>query len=284
MAAVPPRAAPATQIRLLVSDIDGTLLNTDKELTPATLGAIAALRRADVRLCLVSSRSLRGMRAVLDGVRNDAPAAGLNGGEIAAADGTRLETLPLSAAAARLALETLVVHGVECWAFVGDQWFVRDVAGPYVPRERRAVGFEPTVVTSFEPFIDRIGKIMGSGNDYALLERMEIELGALLGRDASVHRSSPWYLDVTHPMANKAHAAARLAALLEIDPAEVACIGDMDNDTAMLERAALGIAMGNAPPAVAAAAHYVTGGNDQDGWAQAVDELILPRARRGPPP
>ena len=284
MAAVPPRAAPATQIRLLVSDIDGTLLNTDKELTPATLGAIAALRGAGVRLCLVSSRSLRGMRAVLEGIRNDAPAAGLNGGEIAAADGTRLEALPLSAAAARLAFETLAVHGVECWAFVGDQWLVRDIAGPYVPRERRAVGFEPTVVDSFEPHIDRIGKIMGSGNDYALLERMEIELGGLLGRDASVHRSSPWYLDVTHPTANKAHAAVRLAALLGIDPAEVACIGDMDNDTLMLERAALGIAMGNAPPAVAAAAHYVTGGNDQDGWAQAVDELILPRARRGPPP
>ena len=170
------------------------------------------------------------------------------------------------------------MHGVECWAFSGDHWLVRDIAGPYVPRERRAVRFEPTVVDSFEPFIDRIGKIMGSGNDYALLERMEIELGGLLGRDASVHRSSPWYLDVTHPMANKAHAAARLAALLEIDPTEVACIGDMDNDTTMLERAALAIAMGNAPPAVAAAAHHVTGSNDRDGWAQAVTELILPRA------
>ncbi len=277
----PPRAPPASRIRLLVSDIDGTLIDGNKELTPATRAAIVRLRQAGIRLCLVSSRSVRGMRPYLAEIGNDGPAAGLNGGEIVAADGSVLETRPLAAEVARLAIETLTLNHVDCWAFSGDEWLIRDVAGPYVPRERRAVRFEPTVVTSFERHIDRIGKIMGASNDYHLLERMETELQTMLGGDVSAHRSSPWYLDVTHPLANKARAARRLARLLGIDPSEVACIGDMDNDTAMLADAALGIAMGNAPPAVAAAAHFVTATNDEDGWAEAVEDLILPRAPNG---
>lgn len=276
----PPRDAATSRISLLVSDIDGTLINGNKELTPATLAAAGRLREAGIRLCLVSSRSVRGMRMYLQQIGNDTPSAGLNGGEIVDASGTVLELQSLDAEAARLTVETLTTNHVDAWAFTGREWLIRDIAGPYVPRERRAVQFEPTVVTSFEPYIDRIGKIMGATNDYPLLERMEIELQAMLGDRVNSHRSSPWYLDVTHPKANKGRAAQRLAELLGVDPSEVACIGDMDNDISMLSTAALSIAMGNAPPQVADAAHFITGTNEQDGWAEAVETLILPRAAR----
>jgi len=274
----PPRAPASSQISLLVSDIDGTLINSNKEVTPATLAAIAKLRQAGVRLCLVSSRSVRGMQMYLDAIGNDTPSAGLNGGEIVDAGGTVLETQSLDAEAARLTVETLTTHHVDAWAFTGREWLIRDIAAPYVPRERKAVRFEPTVVDSFEPYIDRIGKIMGSTTDYPLLERMEIELQTMLGDRVSSRRSSPWYLDVTHPLANKGRAAHRLAALLGVDASEMACIGDMDNDISMLSTAALSIAMGNAPAQVAASAHFVTGTNEQDGWAEAVETFILPRA------
>lgn len=275
------RAPAASRISLLVSDIDGTLINPEKELTPATHAAAARLRAAGVKLCLVSSRSVRGMRMYLDAIGNDTPSAGLNGGEIVAADGSLLEQRSLDPEAARLAIETLTLNNIDAWIFSGHEWLIRDIAGPYVPRERKAVRFEPTVVPSFEPYYGQVGKIMGATTDYPLLERIEIELGAMLGADASVHRSSPWYLDITHPQANKGTAAHRLAALLGIDAAEIACIGDMDNDLSMLRTSALSIAMGNAPEQVAAAAHFVTGTNEQDGWAQAVEELILPRAVGG---
>ena len=275
---IPPRAPATSRISLLVSDIDGTLINGNKELTPATLAAAAKLRDAGVRLCLVSSRSVRGMQMYLQQIGNDTPSAGLNGGEIVDASGEVLELQSLDAEAARLTVETLTTHHVDAWAFTGREWLIRDIAGPYVPRERRAVQFEPTVVASFEPYIDRIGKIMGATNDYPLLERMEVEIQTMLGDRVSSHRSSPWYLDVTHPKANKGRAAHRLAALLGVDPSEVACIGDMDNDISMLSTSALSIAMGNAPPQVVDAAHFVTATNEQDGWAEAVETLILPRA------
>jgi Cof subfamily protein (haloacid dehalogenase superfamily) len=276
------RAPAASRIRLLVSDIDGTLITPDKELTPATLAAAAKLRAAGITLCLASSRSVRGMQMFLGPLGIDTPAAGLNGGEIVAADGQVLEMLPLAEDAARLVVETLTTNHVECWLFTGREWVIRDIAGAFVPRERKAVRFEPTVVDSFEPFYSRIGKIMGASTDYPLLGRMEIELQTMLGGQVSAHLSSPWYLDVTHPQANKGHAALRLAALLGIDRSELACIGDMDNDISMLEAAGLGIAMGNAPEQVAASAHFVTGRNTEDGWAQAVEELILPRAPASP--
>ncbi len=275
---IPPRAAPSGRIRLLVSDIDGTIIGPDKQLSPSTLASARRLREAGIMLCLASSRSVRGMQMYLGPLGIDTPAAGLNGGEIVAPDGSVLEQQSLDPQAARLAVETLTTNRIECWLFTGHQWVIRDPAGAFVPREQKAVRFEPTVVDSFEPFYDRIGKIMGATTDYPLLERIEIELGAMLAGQVSAHRSSPWYLDVTHPDANKGRAALRLAAILGVDRSELACIGDMDNDIAMLQAAGLGVAMGNAPAPVAEAAHFITASNAEDGWAQAVEELILPRA------
>ena len=273
-----PRPPATSRVRLLVSDIDGTLINGDKELTPATRAAAARLREAGILLCLVSSRSVRGMQMFLRPLGIDTPSAGLNGGQIVGPDGAVLEVLSLDAQAARLVVETLTLNHVDAWLFSGRDWLIRDIAGPFVPRERKAVQFEPTVVPSFEAHYGRIGKIMGASVDYALLERMEIELGTMLGPQVSAHRSSPWYLDVTNPQANKGHAANRLADMLGIDRSEVACIGDMDNDISMLSTAALSVAMGNAPQHVAESAHFVTETNNRDGWARAVEELILPRA------
>ncbi|MCQ8277608.1 Cof-type HAD-IIB family hydrolase [Acetobacteraceae bacterium KSS8] len=265
-------------IRLLVSDIDGTLIGSDKRLAPATVEAARALGRAGIRLCLASSRSVDGMRQYLDALGVDTPAAGLNGGEILAADGSVLDRRNLDPEVAQLTLETLERHGIESWVFTGTEWLVADAAGPFVPREQAAVKIDPIEVPSFAPYLDRVGKIMGATTDYPLLERVEIQLGAMFGERVNAHRSSPWYLDVTHPDANKGAAAMRLARLLGIDPAEMACIGDMDNDISMLQVAGLSIAMGNAPQHVQAAAQYVTAGNNEDGWAKAVNTLVLPRA------
>jgi hydroxymethylpyrimidine pyrophosphatase-like HAD family hydrolase len=100
----------------------------------------------------------------------------------------------------------------------------------------------------------------------------------MLGDGVNAHRSQLYYLDVTHPDANKGNAALRLAELLGVPADEMACIGDMSNDIAMLNVAGLAIAMGNGTVEVSQAAHYVTDTNDRDGWALAVQERLLPRA------
>ncbi len=100
-----------------------------------------------------------------------------------------------------------------------------------------------------------------------------------MAAQASVVRSQPYYLDVTHPLANKGDALSSLATLLKVPLAEVVAIGDGHNDVAMFERSGLSIAMGNASPEVQRAADFVTASNDEDGFAQAIERLVLGASR-----
>ena len=93
--------------------------------------------------------------------------------------------------------------------------------------------------------------------------------------NASVARSQPYYLDITHPLANKGAALSEIAKLLAVPLAEIAVIGDGGNDVAMFERSGLSIAMGNASPEVQQAADFVTDSNREEGFANAIERFIL---------
>ena len=143
------------------------------------------------------------------------------------------------------------------------------------PTEIRAVHFQPTVVRALEPALSSAFKIVGVSADHELLARCESELQAVLGEAASASRSQPYYLDITHPMANKGVAVVRLAALMGVPMSEIAVIGDGHNDVGMFAQSGLSIAMGNAPPDVQRQARFVTSSNDQNGFAEAVRTYIL---------
>ena len=96
---------------------------------------------------------------------------------------------------------------------------------------------------------------------------------AVLGEAASASRSQSFYLDITHPMANKGTGVRRLAALMGVPMGEVAVIGDSHNDVGMFAQSGLSIAMGNAPPDVKKRARFVTGSNDQDGLCRSHPEV-----------
>jgi hypothetical protein len=88
-------------------------------------------------------------------------------------------------------------------------------------------------------------------------------------------RSQPYYLDVTHPDANKGTVAKYLAQKYSIPATSIATIGDMPNDVLMFAHSGLSIAMGQASPEVQRAARRVTTSNDDEGFANAVDRFIL---------
>lgn len=266
-------------IRLLVSDVDGTLVAPDKLLPPSAVAAAARLRAAGIALALVSARPPFGMRYVADGV-HPAAVAGFNGGSVMLGDGTVLERHRLPAAAGRDALALLTERGVSAWLFTEDEWLVTDPSAHYVPLETHTVRQGPRVVPSLEPYLGACGKIVGSTADHALLAQVEREMQARLGERAAARRSQPYYLDVTHHDANKGFALQALCRQLGVDPAETACIGDAENDLPMFAVAGFAIAMGNAAPEVQAQAKAVAGRNDGDGWAEAVDRIVLPMARQ----
>ena len=87
--------------------------------------------------------------------------------------------------------------------------------------------------------------------------------------------SQPYYLDVTHPKANKGEVVNALSAMLAIPTAQIATIGDMPNDVLMFQRSGVSIAMGNASVDVQRAATFVTASNREEGFALAMERFVL---------
>jgi Cof subfamily protein (haloacid dehalogenase superfamily) len=214
---------------------------------------------------------------LLEPLKITAPFGSFNGGVIASPDLCAITEHLLSPTAARRAIEMLDARGVQPWVFTGQDWLVRNLNGVYVAREEHTVGFRPTLVEDFGAALDMAGKIVGVSTDFELLAHSENALRTPLLDQAFVARSQPYYLDITHPLANKGVALSALAEILAVPVGEIAVIGDSGNDIAMFERSGLSIAMGNASPAVQARADLVTDSNDEDGFAKAIERFILPR-------
>ena len=264
-------------IRLVVTDVDGTLVRPDRTLAPATLAAVARLRAAGVKLALVSSRPPRGLDMLSGPLGLDTPRAGFNGAVIEDAAGNVVEQHTIATDATGAAVALLEAAGVDVWLFAGNAWLLTNPDGACVAEEHAAVGMKWRRVATFSPHLAGVHKVMASSADHDRIGALETVLHQRIGAEATVHRSQPWYLDITHRDANKGAAALALARLLGVDAAAMACLGDMANDVPMFAVAGLAIAMGNAPASVQARAHAVTAGNDADGWAAAIDRFVLPR-------
>jgi Cof subfamily protein (haloacid dehalogenase superfamily) len=266
-----------TPASLFVSDVDGTLVTPDKALTPAAIAAAGELHAAGVPFTLVSARPPRGMAWLIAALGVTQPFAAFNGGSLVGPDLQIIEAHRLSAEAASQSLALLDAQGVEAFVFADGAWLLRDANGPKVARERRTVGFDPTVVSGFDAVIDRIDKLVAVSDNPGPLDAVEAALRPALAGRANIERSQPYYLDITHPLANKGDAVRRLAERLGASLAQTVVLGDMTNDVAMFRVAGFAIAMGQAPAAVKAEAAAVTGANTEDGFAQAVRTLVLPR-------
>ena len=138
--------------------------------------------------------------------------------------------------------------------------------------------FPPKVVPTFDGLYDRVAKIVGISQNYETVARCEKDVQDRFATNVSAARSQPFYLDVTHPTANKGEVVMLASEFSGIPPEEIATIGDMANDVTMFKKSGMSIAMGNAGPEVQRVATYVTDSNEQEGFAKAVDDFVLPRA------
>ena len=264
------------KIAALISDVDGTLVTDDKRLTDRTCAAVARLREAGIAFTIISSRPPRGLRMLIEPLALSAPLAAFNGGLLVTPElAITGEPHFLPPAVARRAIEFLVERCADVWLFNAEEWGVRDAHGPYVRREERTVRFAPRVMGDLAADLERVGKVVGVSEDFDLLKRLEGEARVAFQGDAAVARSQPYYLDFTHPLANKGVAFQALSKALGIAAERIAAMGDGMNDIAMFERAGVSIAMGNGFPEVRRAARFVTSSNGEDGFAHAVEQFIL---------
>jgi len=140
------------------------------------------------------------------------------------------------------------------------------------------VAFSPTLVSTYAQLTDQVAKLVGVSDDPRAIAAATAAAQERFGDHLSVASSQPYYLDVTHPQANKGAVLLDLSARYAIQPEEIATIGDGPNDMLMFAKSGLSIAMGNSGSDVKRAASFVTTSNAEEGFANAVERFVLPRA------
>jgi Cof subfamily protein (haloacid dehalogenase superfamily) len=271
-------ANPQKPIRLVIADVDGTLVTQEKILTQRAIQSVMALRAADIKFAVTSGRPPRGMAMLIDPLKIDEPLAAFNGGVIIKPDLTtivRENFLPR--AMVEKVIKIILDHKLDVWIYTGHEWYVRDVNAPHVAREQWTVKFPPVVVPGFEGLLENIAKVVGVSDDLEAVQRCEKDTQEACGNQASAARSQPYYLDVTHPKANKGEVVLAMSELLNTPVDQIATIGDMPNDVLMFRKSGISIAMGNASPEVQKAATYVTTSNEEEGFAEAMEKFVLRR-------
>jgi Cof subfamily protein (haloacid dehalogenase superfamily) len=276
------RHEPASKVSLVLADVDGTLVTAEKVLTPRAANAVTALHTAGIAFAITSGRPPRGMAMLIEPLALQTPIAGFNGGIFVNPDMSIMTEHVLPADIARQALDVILHNKMDAWVYSGKDWLVRDSSAPHVAREQWTVKFGPTVVKDFETVIGNAAKIVGVSDDLELVARCEKDAQDKLGAKASAARSQPYYLDITHPDANKGNVVATLSKLLSVPAGEIATIGDMPNDVLMFRKGGLSVAMGNASSEVKAQADLVTDSYDNEGFAKAIEHFIL-RGERSMP-
>jgi Cof subfamily protein (haloacid dehalogenase superfamily) len=267
----------AAPIRLLVADVDGTLVTPEKTLTRAAIEAVLALPPAGIMFAITSGRPPRGMAMLVEPLQLTTPIAAFNGGLFVNPDMSVIEQHVIPQPHVAPAIALLESHGLDVWLYRGADWFVRDLAGPHVDRESATVQFAPRLVGGYDDLTDNVAKIVGVSDDHDRVAATAAAVREQLGDDVSASQSQPYYLDVTHPDANKGTVVHYLASRYGVPSEQVATIGDMPNDVLMFAHSGLSIAMGNASVEVQRAARRVTTSNRDDGFAAAVHQFVLDR-------
>ena len=267
-------------IKLLLADVDGTLVTQEKELTDRAVAAVKRLGEAGILFAVTSGRPPQGMAMLVEPLDLTTPIAAFNGGVIADRELKVIEQRVIAEELVGPIVDELARHDLSVWLYRGADWYVQDRKGPHVDREASTVRFEPKVVESYDGLRSDVAKLVGVSDDPHAIAAAISAAQERFGDHLSVASSQPYYLDVTHPEANKGAVLLDLSARYAIPPEAIATIGDMPNDMLMFAKSGLSIALGNAESDVKRAASFVTTSNADEGFANAVERFILPRAPR----
>lgn len=266
-------------IKLIALDLDGTLNNDHKQITPKTLAALMDAQRRGVRLALASARPSPGLfkeRDILQMQRFGGVLMSYNGGRITdAASGQVLFETAMDPEQTKAVLRQLAQLPVTPILDDGEQFFVTDRDGYKVDYECRNNQMTCTQVEDLAEFLSFAPvKILMSVLPERLKEVQE-RIAASLPEELSVVQTAPFYLEVIPRSIHKGQGIRDICRVLGIQPSEVIAFGDAENDIPMLREAGIGVAMGNAGDTVKAAADYITSSNNEDGIAAALEQLLV---------
>ena len=249
-------------------------------LTDDAIDAVRRLHDAGLRFAITSGRPPRGMQMLVDPLDLQTPIAAFNGGLLVDRKMNVIEQRTIPEDLVGQVIDLMKSFNLDVWLYRGADWFVTDPKGPHVDREAWTVKFDPTVVDDYHDLTNDVAKIVGVSDDHDAIQKASEKAHEQFGQHVTAAASQPYYLDVTHPDANKGFVARYLAKEYDLEESEIATMGDMPNDILMFEHSGLSIAMGNADPEAKEAADEVTDTNENEGFAKAVDRFVLPAAQQ----
>lgn len=265
-------------IRLLALDLDGTLTNSEKIITPRTREALMEAQKRGIRLVLASGRPTEGISPLAEELemgRYGGFILSYNGAEIREVGSGRLlvqqtlpaDTIPVIAGLAR-------EYGIGVLSYGDGAVITEHPDDPYIQLECRINRIPCRPVENFEKALTHpVPKCLMTGEgDYMgqILPRIQEALPGL-----SVYRSEAYFIEIMPQGIDKARSLAELLRQLNLTASQLAACGDGYNDISMIAFAGLGVAMANARPEVQKVARVITTSNDEDGVAEAVYRWML---------
>lgn len=264
--------------KLIVLDIDGTLTNSKKEITPATKEALIKVQEQGIYVAIASGRPTPGTKKVAEELelgRFGNYVLSFNGGRVLNYK-TKEVVLDktISAKMAGVLCEEAIKHDVGILTYDIECALAGTRVDKYMELEARINSIEMKQVGHFKDYVDfPVNKCLMTGEPERLVE-LEKELKEKYAGKLNIFRSEPFFLELMPKGIDKASVLKNFLPFLGITRDEVICCGDGYNDKTMIEFAGLGVAMANARDEVLAVADYVTASNDEDGIVQVIEKYI----------
>lgn len=265
--------------RLIVLDIDGTLTNSKKEITPATRDALIKIQEQGVYVAIASGRPTPGTKKVAEELelsRFGGFVLSFNGGRVINCK-TKKVVLDktISAEMAGVLCEEARQHGVGIMTYDSECALAgTEKIDEYMELEARINSIELKPVGHFKDYVDfPVNKCLMTGEPERMAA-LEKELKDKYAGSLNIFRSEPFFLELMPKGIDKASVLKNFLPFLGVTRDQVICCGDGYNDKTMIEFAGLGVAMANARDEVKAVADYVTASNDEDGIVEVVEKFI----------
>jgi len=261
--------------RALAIDLDGTLLRRDETVSERNRQAVEAARAAGLQVILATAGWFQRAERVARPLGLFGPAITCSGAEVRRlSDGADLMDVRMPAAFAERLYEILDAHRCIAWVALDDAVLMKIEGTPDPALLMPEIRHVPRLAGAAAGVPPRMVLVQGTAVTAAVREALADEWGAKVRFISSISGYAKSILTLTAVGADKGLALAVACRDLGIDPAEVVAIGDADNDMEMFRVAGGSFAMGQASDTVKAAAKAVTGSNDADGVAQAIERLL----------
>ena len=265
------------EIKLIAADVDGTLLNGKGELTSRTEAALRKAVEQNIQVVLATGKTRNSTMRYIEGLGLNAPGIYLQGLVIYNGDGKIRWQKTLEPGVVRQVITYAEDRGFTVIAYSGMRILVRRVNQQ----------IKDGLLNYHEPMPEEVGPLQNVLNDLPInklillgepraITALRWQLNTQIdGQGRLMQAGLPWMLEVLPPGCSKGAALKLLLKELDIPAKNVLAIGDAENDMEMIQLAGLGVAMGHGPQTLKDVAKYITGSNDEDGAAAAIEKYVL---------